>query len=129
MILTIKTNTPICELALYDGNNRQAEKIWESGRQLAVQLPGAIEELLKGVDMPWSDVQGIVIFQGPGSFTGLRIGSTVANTIAYAQKIPVVGTQTEDWIKQGIARLAAKENDKIVTPHYGSEAHITKPKK
>ena len=48
MILALNTSTPTCELALYNADgSKQLEKIWESGRQLAVQLPAAREDLLK----------------------------------------------------------------------------------
>ncbi len=77
----------------------------------------------------WPDVSGIIVFEGPGSFTGLRIGITVANTLAYGQGVPIVGAQGEDWIAKGLAQLAAGHNDTQVLPHYGAEAHITKPKK
>ena len=72
-------------------------------------------------------IKGLAVFTGPGSFTGLRIGITTMNTIAYALDIPIVGTTGDDWLADGLARLRAGENDRIVTPHYGKPPNITKP--
>jgi tRNA threonylcarbamoyladenosine biosynthesis protein TsaB len=88
-----------------------------------------IEKEITFQEKAWSDVTGLVIFKGPGSFTGLRIGVTVFNTLAATNRWPIVGVQGEDWRRQGIARLAASENDELVLPEYGGEAHITKPRK
>ncbi len=128
-ILTIKTDTYFCELSLYDGDKKLGEKAWEAGRQLAIQIPGAIEDFLISNQKEWDSLEGIVVFQGPGSFTGLRIGITVANTIAYAQDIPVIGVKGEDWIQNGLVKIKSGKNNKIVLPDYGSQPHITKPKK
>jgi tRNA threonylcarbamoyladenosine biosynthesis protein TsaB len=69
------------------------------------------------------------VFQGPGSFTGLRIGITVANAIAYAQSVPIVGTRGEHWMADGIKRLQSGQNDTRVMPYYGADPNITKPGK
>jgi len=74
-------------------------------------------------------VTGLVVYQGPGSFTGLRIGITVFNTLAYTNKWPIVGTTGDNWRQAGIQRLEQGENDEIVLPEYGGEANITTPRK
>lgn len=129
MIVCIKTDSPVCEVStLREGDSIKAHT-WEAGRELAKGLLGYIEECLQADAAQWSDVTGIVVFRGPGSFTGLRIGATVANTIAYAQGIAVVGSMGEDWQKIGTERLRNGENDRIVLPEYGREARITQPRK
>lgn len=129
MILAFKTNTPTCEMILYKNNKKLVEKKWEAGRQLSIRLPGELEDFLKENQFSWKDVKGIIVFQGPGSFTGLRIGITTANTIAYARGIPVIGIEGDNWIQDGLGKISKGEDDKIVLPHYGGPAHITKPKK
>lgn len=84
---------------------------------------------LKRINVTWSDITGIGVFEGPGSFTGLRIGLTVANTIADSQQIPIVGGKGEEWQTDTLAALNSDRNNKIVMPFYGSEAHITAPRK
>jgi tRNA threonylcarbamoyladenosine biosynthesis protein TsaB len=129
MILYLKTDSPWCELYLRDNNGEMIDGSWQADRQLAKDLLRRVENLLHEHSALWKDLTGLVVFCGPGSFTGLRIGITVMNTIAYAESLPIVGVQGDEWQHDGEARLRAGENDRVVTPEYGREARITKPRK
>ena len=129
IILTIRTEKPEAEIGLYDGTTQLAYETWQAHRELAETLHGKIESLLKSQQMSWPDVQGIVCFQGPGSFTGLRIGLTVANALRDSYHLPVVAVQDPAWLETGIRRLLNGETDKLALPFYGADAHITPPKK
>jgi tRNA threonylcarbamoyladenosine biosynthesis protein TsaB len=127
--LIIRTDKPMAEIGLYDGRTQLAYETWEAHRQLAETLHSKIETLLKTQQKRWEDVQAIVCFQGPGSFTGLRIGLSVGNALAYSYQLPIVATQGSEWIEEGVERLEAGENEEQVLPFYGADAHITLPKK
>jgi len=129
IILTIRTEKPDSEIGLYDGQTQLAYETWPAHRQLAETIHRKIEALLAGHQKGWQDVQGIVCFQGPGSFTGLRIGLTVANALSYSYQLPIVATQNPEWLEMGIRRLEAGEDDSLALPFYGADAHITLPKK
>lgn len=129
MILTIKTASPVCELTLYDNGKSVAKNSWQADRQLAKDLLGQLETFLQKNKLTFNKLTGLIVFSGPGSFTGLRIGATVANTLAYSLHIPIVGAAGNAWQKQGLARLDAHENDITVKLNYGQEPHITKAKK
>ena len=129
LILTIRTDNPDAEVGLYDGETQLAYETWPAHRELSVTLHQRIEKVLATHDKKLEDLQGIVCFQGPGSFTGLRIGLTVADTLSYSLNLPIVATMEDDWIKAGIHRLESGENDQIALPHYGAPAHITQPRK
>jgi len=105
------------------------DRQWQADRDLAKGLLGYLKAQLAEHDKVWNDLEGIGVFQGPGSFTGLRIGITVANTVADAQAIPIVGAVGDDWQIQALGKLQRGVNEKIVLPIYGSEANITKPRK
>jgi len=128
MIILIDTGTPVCRLTFIDGDWRQDNE-WEAGRTLAKGLLGYLNETLQKYGKTWSDISAIGVFEGPGSFTGLRIGLTVMNTIADAQNIPIVGGKGDRWQDEVIAKFNSGVSEKIVLPYYGSEAHITAPKK
>ncbi len=128
MIALLDTSTPLCRLSLIKGERRYDTE-WEAGRQLADGLLGFLQAEVAKQGVQLADLSGMVIFKGPGSFTGLRIGITVANTLAYAEGLPIVGESGEDWQRQGLLRLGQGEDDRIVLPEYGGEANITAPRK
>lgn len=128
IILTIRTDKPESEIGLYQDDKQLAYEVWPAGRELSVQIHTKIREMLQSQGYGWPDLNGIVCFKGPGSFTGLRIGLSVANGLAYGLRIPVVA-EKDTWIEQGIARLVHGKTDKIALPEYGRPAHITQSKK
>jgi tRNA threonylcarbamoyladenosine biosynthesis protein TsaB len=88
-----------------------------------------LSDCLQKQDADWADITGVGFFEGPGSFTSLRIGATVANTLADSEGIPVVGARGDDWREQAQKKLSNGENQKIVLPFYGAQANVTLPKK
>ena len=129
LILTIRTDSPDAEVGVFDGQKQLDYEVWHADRNLSVTILGKIEKLLEKNKFKFDDLKGVVGFKGPGSFTGLRIGLTVANTLAYGLRIPVVSSDAEAWIQDGIKRLKKGDNDKVALPEYGREARITKPRK
>lgn len=127
-MLTLRTDNPEAEIGLYEDNKQLAYLTWQAHRQLAETIHTKIQEMLKKQGKGWQDITGVVVYKGPGSFTGLRIGLSVANALAYSLGIPIVAEQ-EDWIAQGIKRLVAGDSDRIAKPEYGAPVHITLPKK
>lgn len=128
MILLLDTSTPICKLTLIDGNWRYDDQ-WQADRTLARDLLAYLRDQLAKNGKTFGDITGIGAFRGPGSFTGLRIGLTVLNTVADAGSIPIVGGTDTDWQDEVITKLSDGINEKIVLPFYGSDAIITKPRK
>lgn len=128
MILLLDTSTPVCKLTLVDGDWRYDDQ-WQADRELAKNLLRYLQDQLQKNGKSFTDIRGIGVFAGPGSFTGLRIGMTVLNTIADAQKIAIVGATGDDWQNVVLTKLQNGENEKIVLPVYGGDAHITKPRK
>lgn len=128
MIILIDTSTPVCQLTFIDGGWSQKYD-WQADRTLAKSLLGYLNEKLGKNSKTWSDISAIGVFEGPGSFTGLRIGLTVMNTIADAQNIPIVGGRGDNWQDEVLEKLSAGKDERIVLPFYGSEAHITTPRK
>lgn len=128
MILLLDTSSPLCKLELVDGQRRYKDQ-WQADRELAKNLLRYLEEQLAKNGKTWRDITGIGVFRGPGSFTGLRIGLTVLNTIADSQSTPIVGGEGADWEENVLQKLASGQDEKIVLPLYGREANITKPRK
>lgn len=64
----------------------------EFGSQILLPL---IEKLLKKNSLEFKDLSGIEVKTGPGSYTGLKVGVSVANALGYSLKIPVNGKELE----------------------------------
>lgn len=130
MILAIKTATGVAELRLLEENGQTAaEADWPADRNLADGLLDHITRMIKKEGLVFSDLTGLIVFKGPGSFTGLRIGITVMNTLSYALAIPIVGADSNGWQKKGLHVLRAGQNHRLVMPEYGAEVRITPPKR
>lgn len=128
LILTIRTDKPEAEVGLYQDETQLAYDVWPAHRELSDTIHKKIAEILSVKGATFRDIEGIVCYKGPGSFTGLRIGITVADALAYGLDIPIVSA-ADDWIEQGIRRLKSGENERIALPHYGAPVHITRQKK
>lgn len=110
MKLYLDTSQPLTIMKL---DNKTYE--WDSGRSLAKNLLKFIHDKLAENGKDWQDITEINFMSGPGSFTGLRIGATVVNTLASQLKIPLYNHRGEKV--------------KLIMPEYGRPANITPPKK
>ena len=110
MKLYLDTSTPETILRLDD-----REYHYLHANHLAEKLLAFIRDSLAEQHKTWQDITEITYMSGPGSFTGLRIGASVVNTLAHELGIPLYdhhGTKHQQII-----------------PDYGRGAHITAPKK
>ena len=129
MILALRTDKPEAELYLIDSSGHEVSKhAWEAHRQLAATLVETIQAFLQDNDLEASKLTGLIIFTGAGSFTGLRIGTTVANALAYSHLLPIASGEGEEWIADGLTRLQDAQSGQYVIPKYDKEPNITKPK-
>ena len=129
MILAVRTDAPEAVVKLFDGDRLVADYAWHVHRTLARDLLKVIHEQLAQHDIDWDGISGIILFKGPGSFTGLRIGAAALNTLAHVNRLPIVGVSGEAWAEDGLQRLRDGEDDRLILPDYGADAHITQPKK
>ncbi len=110
MKLYLDTSTPTTTLKL-----DQKTYTWQSDRNLSRDLLSFIHQKLQENHKDWQDLSELHIFTGPGSFTGLRIGATIINTLSQELKIPIYD-----------------QNGKplpLALPNYGRPANITTPQK
>lgn len=128
MIILLDTSTPEARLTLIDGEQIH-HVVWQADRQLAHGLLAWIRDSLAEQNKAWKDLRGIAVYQGPGSFTGLRIGVAVCNTLADSLGISIVGATGDVWQQVATDRLRAGENDRVVLPEYGRDARITTQRK
>lgn len=128
-ILTLRTDKPDAEIGLYDDQRQIAYECWPAHRQLAETIHLKIKTSLANNNLTPQQLNGIAVYTGPGSFTGLRIGIAVANATAAGYGVPVVGKVGEGWLIECLDQLLAGDNDNIVVPEYGATPNITAPRK
>ncbi len=129
MILALHTATPTCQILLLMADGAVRKKDWLVERRLADELLGEIESFLQENHLVFESLDGLAVFRGPGSYTGLRIGISVMNALSYGLKIPIVGGLGNDWLEQSQKQLAEGANQTIIIPEYGSLPNVTLPKK
>jgi len=94
-ILNIETATKNCSVALVkEGRTILCKEIAEEGYSHAERLHVFIEEIIKEVGITFQDISAIAVSQGPGSYTGLRIGVSAAKGLCFALDIPLIAVDT-----------------------------------
>jgi len=94
MIICLETATNLCSVALCDSAGVVSLRESNDQKSHASLLTVFIDEVLKENNLKPGDLDAVAVSKGPGSYTGLRIGVSVAKGIAYAASIPLVGIET-----------------------------------
>lgn len=95
LILNIETATKNCSVSLSkDGDVLFFREIAEAGYSHAEKLHVFIEEVLLQSKHSYSELSAVAVSQGPGSYTGLRIGVSAAKGLCYALDIPMIAVDT-----------------------------------
>jgi tRNA threonylcarbamoyladenosine biosynthesis protein TsaB len=131
MILALEAAGPVTRMWLFQAESTPetgCHDEWESGRELSDHLLSRMTSFIQSNGAALTDLTGLIVFSGPGSFTSLRIGHTTVNALADTLGIPVVGVQGESWLKDGARDMKKAQKGQIAMPLYGAEAHITMPK-
>ena len=129
LVLALRTDKPESEIGLFEDDKELLYESWQAHRQLAETIHKKITEVLDMQNKSLTDIQSIAVYQGPGSFTGLRIGISVANALAMSYSLPIVGRTGEHWLAEALVSLMKGESDTNVVPEYGADVHITQQKK
>ena len=108
--LFLDTSTPETILKI---NNKEYKYVFD--KDLAEKLLQFIHDKLQENHKDWHDITEIIFMSGPGSFTGLRIGATIVNTLAHELNIPLYDHHGK--------------KHPIIIPEYGHGANISKPRK
>ena len=103
-ILNIETATKNCSVAVAkNGQTLLCREMAELGYSHAEKLHVFIEEVLKELNLKFKDLDAVAVSQGPGSYTGLRIGVSAAKGLCFALDIPLISVDT-------LAVLASQAN-------------------
>ncbi len=117
IILYIETATDVCSVALSKGAKIIGLKEEAGGNNHAKHLLPFVDEVLKQAGISMTEINGVAVSIGPGSYTGLRIGVSTAKGIAYTAGVPVMAVSTLESIAQGAKQFwqeSSSEQPQIV---------------
>ena len=106
-LLAIDTATEAMSVALHDASTVCAHRFELIGRGHAERVLPLVQEVLAEQGWALSDLTALAVGRGPGAFTGVRIGISVAQGLAYGLGIPVVGVSDLEAVAVGALELAA----------------------
>ena len=118
MILAIDTTDKECFIELIDRNRTSLKWHWQ--KDTGQEVLKKIDQLLKQNRKKLRDLEAILVNQGPGSFTGTRVGITIANTLGWVLDIPVIGYRDGE-LKKVLAEVNKKcklKFSKLALPYY-----------
>ena len=96
LLLNIETSTEVCSVALAKNGELLFETENAEGLNHSELLTVFIEEMLNANHIPPASIDAVAVSKGPGSYTGLRIGVSVAKGLCYALGKPLIGISTLD---------------------------------
>ncbi len=112
LLLSIETSTSICSIALHRDGELISSKDIYGEKSHSEELTVMIENVLKEQTLSYQELSGIVVSSGPGSYTGLRIGTSTAKGLCFALDIPLLSVST----LEAIAHQAITENFDLICP-------------
>ena len=102
MLLAFETSAKAASVALFDGETLLGEQYQNTGLTHSQTLMVMAEDLLKQCGKSPADVQAVAVANGPGSFTGVRIGAAAAKGFAWGREIPLYGVSTLEAMALGL---------------------------
>lgn len=110
-ILAIDSSGLVATVAVLEGDELIAEYTVNYKKTHSETLLPMLDEIKKMIDLDMNEIEAIAVAKGPGSFTGLRIGSATVKGLAYALNVPVVAVPTVDALSMNLWGC-----DKLICP-------------
>ena len=102
LILAFETSAKAASVALMEGTKLLGEGYQNTGLTHSQTLLVMAEDVLKQCGKTAQDVQGVAVAEGPGSFTGVRIGVAAAKGFAWGRELPCYGVSTLEAMAESL---------------------------
>jgi len=102
--ISIESATKVCSVSAYKASKLMAIEESEIENSHSTNITNFVDCVLKKSSMRYEDLNVIGISEGPGSYTGLRIGASVAKALSYTLNIPLIAYNTLEAIVSGVVQ-------------------------
>jgi len=116
LILSLETSSPICSVALHQDGALLGQSELRLEKSHSSHLSILIEQLLENTGHTVHDLGAIALSDGPGSYTGLRIGAAAAKGLCYALDIPLLAVNTLQALAHQVASHTSKPESFLYCP-------------
>ncbi len=113
-VLAIETSSALCGACVYFSREKYFETIVNYKNIHAEKLMDTIDSVLKAAELKTGDLKSIAISNGPGSFTGLRIGMSAAKGLAFGASIPLIQVPTFEALALQVSRYLPEDSFFII---------------
>ena len=107
-LLLIETSTDICSVALSADRDVLSIKEKKATRDHAAIITNMVDDVLKEASLKFSDLDAVVLSEGPGSYTSLRVGMSTAKGICFALDLPLIAVKTLESMAEAV--IAQEDN-------------------
>ena len=114
MILSIESGTEVCSIGLSREGKSFASCESVVGRDHARLVALYADQLMRENGVEPSDLEAVAVSQGPGSYTGLRIGVSFAKGICYSLSIPLIGINSLEALAHQASAIVGEGDDNVV---------------
>ncbi len=113
-ILSLDTSTKVCSIALHQDGELIGSQSYHLQKSHSTLLPVIIQQLMENVETELSQVEAIALSAGPGSYTGLRIGTATAKGLAFTLGVPLIAISSLDSMVEQVSPVVSI--DAILVP-------------
>src|SRR5687768_15843137 len=110
IILSIETSTTVCSAAIHNGGKLMAGADVHLEYSHASKLAKLVDEVKTLADVKTKQIEAVAISSGPGSYTGLRIGTSLAKGLCYALNIPLIAINTLELLAYKVRNSNVSES-------------------
>src|SRR5215213_6363182 len=116
LILALETSSTICSVALYQEQELLALTELQLEKSHSSHTTVIISQILENCSLTLQDLSAVAVSGGPGSYTGLRIGSAIAKGLCYALNIPLIEVSTLHALAYDLIRVVPLPENYLFCP-------------
>jgi len=109
-ILSLDTSTKVCSVAIHEDGHLIGSQVYHLQNSHSNLLPIIIDQTAKNCNIQLSELNAVALSSGPGSYTGLRIGTATIKGLAYTLGIPIVAINSLDTMIEQVYPFVGAED-------------------